>query len=256
MTTNVSPEQRELEAKRAELAQLETELSQRELDLTTLQTELRAFEARYLRLVGPKFAERDALHAQIAEAVARQRPLDIAADREARDSRAQAIQSAEAANHASSIDVDESFTPTDDLKKLFRDIAKLVHPDLTTDDRERERRHRIMAAANQAFAAGDANELHRLLDEWETSPDFVEGEGIAADLVRTIRKIHQVKQRLSQIDDAFRELRCSELYDLKERYDAALTLDRDLLAEVADQMDADIAELKVRLGHVLKEVAT
>ena len=43
-TSRVSPEHRELEAKRAELAQLETELSQRELELTTLQTELRAFE--------------------------------------------------------------------------------------------------------------------------------------------------------------------------------------------------------------------
>jgi hypothetical protein len=258
MRTNsrVSPEQRELEAKRAELAQLETELSQRELELTTLQTELRAFEARYLRVVGSRFAQRDDLEAQIAEAVARRRPRDVAANREAEHSRARATQSAEAADSALSMHVNESFEPTDDLKRLFREIAKLVHPDLTTDDRERERRHRAMTAVNQAFAAGDAKGLQRILDDWETSPESVQGKGIGADLIRIIRKIHQVNRRLSQIEEELGELRRSELYDLKERYEAARDLGRDLLAEMADQLDAEIAELKERLDFVLKGVAT
>ena len=43
----LTPEEQELERKRAELTVLEIELAQRELDLTTLQAELRAFEIRY-----------------------------------------------------------------------------------------------------------------------------------------------------------------------------------------------------------------
>jgi hypothetical protein len=39
-----TPEERELDRKRAELARLEAELAQRELDLATLQAEPRAFE--------------------------------------------------------------------------------------------------------------------------------------------------------------------------------------------------------------------
>lgn len=258
MKTNsrVSPEQRELEAKRAELAQLETDLSERELELTTLQTELRAFEARYLRVVGSKFAQRDELEALIAEAVARRRPHDVAANLEAKESRARAAQSAEAADRASSMDVNESFRPTDDLKKLYREIAKLVHPDLTADDRERERRTRIMTAANRAFADGDQRELERILEEWETSPDFVEGEGVGAELVRTIRKIHQANQRLTQIERELRELKRADLCALKEQFDIARYAGRDLLAEMAAQLDAEITELRERLDFLEKGAAT
>jgi hypothetical protein len=71
-----TPEERELAKKRAQLATLEAELAQRELDLSTLQNELRAFEARYLRIVGVLYAELDELAARIAEAQARQRPSD------------------------------------------------------------------------------------------------------------------------------------------------------------------------------------
>jgi hypothetical protein len=254
--SRISPEQRELEAKRVELAELETQLSLRELELTTLQAELRAFEARYLRVVGWKFAQRDELEAQIAEAVARRRPHDSSANLEAKESRARAAQSAEAADRASSLHVNEAFRPTDDLKQLYREIAKLVHPDLTTDHRERERRTRIMTAANRAFADGDQKELERILEEWETSPEFVEGEGVGAELVRTIRKIHQANQRLAQIQREFGDLNGTDLYALKEQFDIAHDAGRDLLAEMASQLDAEITELRERLDLLEKEAAT
>jgi hypothetical protein len=62
-----TPEERELENKRARLAALEVELAQRELDLATLKAELQTFEARYLREVGVFYAELDEIEAEIAE---------------------------------------------------------------------------------------------------------------------------------------------------------------------------------------------
>ena len=41
------------------------------MELTTFQGELRAFEARYLCIIGVRYAELDELEAQIAEAQAR-----------------------------------------------------------------------------------------------------------------------------------------------------------------------------------------
>jgi hypothetical protein len=41
------------------------------LELTTFQGELRAFEARYLHIIGVRYAEIDELEAQIAESQAR-----------------------------------------------------------------------------------------------------------------------------------------------------------------------------------------
>jgi hypothetical protein len=139
----MSPEQRELDTKKIELPTLEAELVQRELDLTTLFAELRTFEAEYVRIVGAKFAARDELEAQLAEVTARQRPHDLTAGRTAADARARARESAEAAVLPDLLPaVSQPFFATDDLKRLYREIARLVHPDLTTDDRERERRTR------------------------------------------------------------------------------------------------------------------
>ena len=51
-----TPEERELENKKAELASLEADLVQRELDLATLRAELTIFENGYLRTVGLLYA--------------------------------------------------------------------------------------------------------------------------------------------------------------------------------------------------------
>lgn len=51
------------------------------------------------------------------------------------------------------------------LKRLYREVAKRVHPDLTVDDADRGRRQRLMADANQAFANGDADWLKEILEE-------------------------------------------------------------------------------------------
>ena len=60
MSANITrlqtPEERELEKKRADLEMLEANLAQCELELTTFQAELHAFEGRYLRNVGVRYA--------------------------------------------------------------------------------------------------------------------------------------------------------------------------------------------------------
>lgn len=61
-----TPEERELDRKRAELAELESELIERELDLSTLEQDLAAFRADYLRIVGRRYATLDDIKARIA----------------------------------------------------------------------------------------------------------------------------------------------------------------------------------------------
>ncbi|MGQ9555648.1 MAG: exonuclease domain-containing protein [Anaerolineae bacterium] len=61
-----------------------------------------------------------------------------------------------------------------ELKALYREVAKLVHPDLATDQVERERRTRVMAEANAAYERGDVETLRRILREWKPRPEVVE----------------------------------------------------------------------------------
>jgi len=252
MTTGLArrqtPEELELVKKKAELSAMESELSQRELELATLQAELHVFERRYLRIVGVRYAELDDLEAQIAERLARQRPKDDETRQQAAAARAKADESAQATGGVKDEKPATDFTPSEDLKKLYRETALRIHPDLTTDEKERARRNQIMAEANRAYEEGNEAKLRAILDEWESSPDTVKGEGTAAELVRVIRKIHQVQHRLAEIGDQIAQLKASELSQLKSKVEEAAKEGRDLLREMADCLDSELADAKKQLS--------
>ena len=68
-------------------------------------------------------------------------------------------------------------------------------------------------------------------------------DSVGAELVRTIRKIHQVERRLVVIDSEIAALKHSDLYSLKERADASARNGQDLLAEMAAQLKAEIGKV-------------
>jgi len=115
-----SPEEDELRRKQAELEDLQSKLAESELELATLRSELIAFERRYLEIVGSRYAELDALEAQIAESVARSRPADPTARRNAESARARAQESEEALGDAGRKPSGPGFAPTEELKALYR----------------------------------------------------------------------------------------------------------------------------------------
>jgi chromosome segregation ATPase len=250
-----TPEERELAKKLAELTALETELAQRELDLHTLQAEVHAFEAQYLDIIGTRYATLDDLEAQIAAAVAWATPHDPHAHTQAAQARAHAQESAQATEGLHDGAPRTAFQPSEPLKTLYRMVAKCVHPDLTTDAQARVRRTVLMAEANRAYAAGDVSGLQAILDQWDSAPDIVEGTGVGAELIRVIRKIAQVEQRLRDIEVEMEQWLSSDLHQLKTRVEAATRDGRDVLAEMAAQLDQQIAAVQTRLD-ALKERRT
>jgi hypothetical protein len=76
--------------------------------------------------VGALYAELDEWKARISELHARLDPSP-AAQAEAEEAREQARHTYEDAHRASSETPD--FTPSPDLKRLFREVAKRIHPD-------------------------------------------------------------------------------------------------------------------------------
>jgi hypothetical protein len=238
------PEERELEKKRAELADLEEDLAERELELATFQAELHEFEQRYLRIVGVRYAELDEVNAQIAEACARLFPDSATARKEAQQAREQAQESAGAAADATSAETREKFKPSDDLKKLYRDLARQMHPDLTTDEQERTRRHQLMVEVNRAYETGDEERLRAILRDWQLSPEAIKDEGVGAELIRIIRKIAQAEERIAAIQAEIEQLEESELAGLKRKAEDAEDEDRDLLAEMAADLEEEIYKAK------------
>ncbi|MBM4307840.1 MAG: molecular chaperone DnaJ [Deltaproteobacteria bacterium] len=236
-----TPEEEELSKKLTELEELESELIQSELDLATLHVELRTFEIRYLRIIGTRYVELDEINAQIAELQARFKPKDKKLQEMAEEARTKADESAKVTDVEQEPLERERFTPSEDLKKLYREVAKSVHPDLANGEDDRVRRQRLMAVANQAYEEGDEARLEAILREWETSPESVKGEGVGAELVRVIRKITQVKERLNVIETEIDQLKGSDLYQLKMKVEEAEDEDRDLLDEMTMHLDEQIA---------------
>lgn len=245
-----TPEERELRKKLAELAELEGRLGKQELKLATLRAELKAFEAMYMRIVGVKYAKLDEIEAKIAEAKLRENPTDKISQEEATQARARADESREATGQVQ--EVFEKFIPSDTLKKLYREVAKRIHPDLAEGDSERLKREELMAKANRAYQEGDSENLRTILAEWEDSPESVKGKGAGAELVRLIRKIAQVEGRLRTIELEMVQLKEFDLYKLKKKVEEAEIQGRDLLSEMAEKVEGKISKAKERLLSVTK----
>ena len=238
----LAPEEIELGQKQAQLAALEAKLAQRELELTTLEARLRAFEREYLRVVGVRYAKLDEIEAEIAKHVAFLNPMDAIARQQAAiaSEKAQISQRAIGAYTSSP----SNSHPGESLEKLYREVAKRIHPDLATDEVERQRRQKLMALANQAYENGDKQKLKAILHQWEHSPELVKGEDIAAELIRAIRKIAQVREQLNAIETEINTLKQSPLYLLRDKAIDAGAEGRDLLAEMAYQLNQKIARAK------------
>ena len=245
-----TPEEVELEKKRAELAQIESVLAEKELELATLKAEMSAFEREYLSIVGVKYGELDAIEAETAELLARRNPNDAHSQQKAREARERAEDSARAASEALTEERGKAFAPSDELKKLYREIAKRVHPDLADSGEERLRRNKVMAEVNEAYAVGDEARLRAILREWQSRPEAVEGEGPAAELVRCIRKIARAEERMRAIEAEIDELGVSELYQLRRKVQQARREGRDLLAAMAADLTGRIAHAQRRLQEV------
>ena len=235
----LKPEEEELQRKRDQLAAIRTTLAERELDLVDLRTQLAAFEGRYLRQVGALYAEMDEWKARIAELQAR---LDPSAASKAKEAREQARQTYEDAHGQAS----ESpyFVPSPELKRVYREAAKRIHPDFAADPIDSERRTRFMAEANRAYKSGDADALQRIIEEYEDGVENVKGEGIGAELIRIIRQISEAKERTSAIQLEMAALQGSEIAKLKQDAEEAKQQGRDLLDELATTVRQRIESLK------------
>lgn len=245
----VKPEEQELARKRKEQSAIETELAECELRAANLRAELGAFERRYLHFVGSRYADLDELNAQVAEQVAKAQPDNPRAQQAARDARARANSTKSTAGEKAAQEP-KPFQASPQLKRFYRDVARKIHPDLTSDRDDRAKRQGLMAQANEAYEHGDETQLRKILTEYECSPEAVQGEGAGPELVRVIRRISQARSRLSEIEAELQELLRSDLHQLKVRVDEAEKGGRDIVAEIVAKVDEQVAQAKRRLENL------
>lgn len=230
-------EQREIEEKRTELKTLEDRLAERESELALLQANVREFELNYLEAVGKKFDELAEIERQIAITLGQQ-----AADEDYTISNE--LECGQTKFHAS-----------ENLKKLYREVARLCHPDLADNEQEREYRHKLMIAANQAYEAGAEDRLQSLLSSETSFVEMTRQSNSALDLMHLLRAISTTQERLSEIEAEIERVKHSELHRLKIRADRAEAVGHNFLADLISQVERQIRKSQNRLTTLQADLA-
>lgn len=133
------------------------------------------------------------------------------------------------------------------MKSIFRTLAKRFHPDLVTDPKIKLWRQDIMAQINEAYAAQDMLALQKFADRPDRPVEPVEKtrEQQVADIYQEIRRLDQVIRNLER---TLKELINSHTVKLMLEVSIAAQQGRDLLQEMADRLKADIAKMEAELA--------
>jgi hypothetical protein len=219
---------------RLRLAELDALHAERSAAVSQAQAELVAFKARYRHEVGLLHEELDRLELALAEAELGEllkRPKADAPPGAAPPSRPEPLPR----------------LTTDAVRKLFRDVAKVIHPDLARDEDTRDRRHALMIEANRAYALGDEEQLRGILEAWEQSPEAIEGADAEASRLRLVRRITQLEQQLAILNGAQATLEASPMWQLKAMVDKEAARGKDLVKDMVRRLKRDILVATNRL---------
>jgi hypothetical protein len=104
-----------------------------------------------------------------------------------------------------------------------------------------------MVQANRAYELRDAEQLRKILEAWERSPESVLGSDPAAMRLRMERRLAQIDEDLELCDRGVAELQASSLYELKKMVDDASAKGRDLMADMVRRLKRDIMAATNRL---------
>jgi hypothetical protein len=248
------PGAEELVRRKAQLHVLSRRLLGRERGLAAFRNELHAFETRYRKALGTRYARLDELAERLDETPG---PADDGGPDPDPDDPAERYpgqglpggQNWAWGEREPEREPERRAVVGEDAKRLFRQLARLIHPDLAGDAEERERRTNLMVAANDAYEQGDVAALERLLEDWRASPEAVTGSGAAAELERTLRRIAQAEASMRRIDEELAELEASAMGWLRRRVDKAAREGWDLLAHMVRELDRQIGEAQLELDR-------
>jgi len=233
------PEDADLFRRRAELATLRTTLATREADLDHLRAQLNSFEGRYIRQVGVLYIQLDEWEDRIAELHNPTQPQP------------------ETVTEPEPQPQPDPDPAALDLKSLFREVAKRIHPDRARSAHDELHRNHLMSQANTAFLRSDADLLQRMLNGYDPSTDAGDDLTPAAQLARLTEQIAQTEQDLLTLNAEIEALAHSEMADLRDRTISAALDGRDLLAELAARVKGSIGiamrRYELELGRIRRK---
>jgi hypothetical protein len=132
-----------------------------------------------------------------------------------------------------------------ELKQLYRELARRFHPDMALDAEDRAYRTGLMMAINAAYAAGDLGRLREIALEPDGSQrvrnaksDEQLAEALQLEIDRCMRRITEIKIELEAA-------KAHQSSRLMRRVEQAAAKGKDLLADIERQMRDEISHKMV-----------
>ena len=229
-----------VEVEQSEAGRLRDRLAEIEAEQAALEAELALFHAEYVRRVLTVLAQVQDLDARILAGKA-ERSGEAADAEAARQARSRARRTT---SDVGTVPAAPGPAPTADLKRLFREAAKRMHPDLAPDADARGHAEAFMKRLNDAYRAGDGEAISDLMRQWAASP-CGDGTGRIGAAPR-VEGLHAAVQRAQARLD---EVRGSDLANLLEHTMAAAAEGRDHLGELRADAEAALAAARARLAE-------
>jgi hypothetical protein len=223
------------------------------------------FSRLHHQKLGPMYARLDELDAQIAEARAARTgdPEDLRKAQEARavvmpmpgvdelfhdwmDSDGLSPEAAAMLNDQP-VRAPKRVRPSEEARKLYRELARKAHPDLAQDETERTRRDEFITRVNAAYGLGDAAMLRELAEEWAAGPVPPEQRlSESEELYARLEWLSQRKELLTAVATELEEGAIGAMLRM-----APEDPDR-LLEEIAEQLLAQVAEREAELSGLVQ----
>jgi hypothetical protein len=255
-----TPEAEHLADQERLLADLTEQLAFKETEFATIGAELARFRAHYLRRLAHLYAELDRLDAEIAQHIAANDDSRAAQNRaEEAATRADESREAEAEVREGGIasdKVSDQTPPPPELRDLYREAAKRIHPDLAIGESEHSRRTVLMASLNAAYEEGDADAIRRILDGEAARPEGIIGDDIASGLMRVIRQISQVRGRFTELAELTEALEDDPLFALFAQSRVAWEAGEDPFTEDEASLRTKITSARTQLDALVMAAAT
>ncbi|MFD9462809.1 hypothetical protein [Streptomyces sp. NPDC060027] len=258
-TEAARPEERlERAVRAAEQALIEFEIA-----VETFRVEVENFSRLHHQKLGPMYSRLDELDAEIAEARAA-RSGDAEDIRKAHEARARVMPmpgveelfhgwmdseglfpEAVAMLTDQPVRTPQRVRPSEEARKLFRELVRKAHPDLAQDEDERKRRDEFIVRVNAAYARGDEPLLRELAEEWAAGPTPEEWKPSRSE--ELYARLEWLAQRKEMLTLAARELEQSAIGAMLNL--APEDPDR-LLEEIAEQLLTQVGERETELAEL------
>jgi hypothetical protein len=243
----------------------EQALIEYEIAVETFRVEVENFSRLHEQKLGPLYARLEELDARILEARAA-RSGDAEDRRRAEEARARLapIPGVEELLHGwmddsglfpeavamltdQAVRPPQRVRPSEEARKLYRELARKAHPDLAQEEKERARREEFITRVNAAYARGDAAELRELAEEWAKGPELKRGPSRAEELYARLEWLAQRKELLALLAKELEESAIGHMLQLAPD-------DPDgLLDEIGQQLLTQVTERERELAALLAE---